>query len=382
MRKGRCLAVVALWAMGMVLAGGREWSNVRVIERELDGELVLETVSMREAWELRRLGVQFMDVTDTGRFAADVADKYYGIPTNCTHQSIVEPLFVEIDEHRMFEFDLRFSAHYNRFFNTPSGTRAAEWLAAEYTRVVERSGRSDATVRFFNHTFTQPSVIVTVEGSGPNSDEVVILGAHLDSVNWNAEVPELGRSPGAGDDGSGSTAMFAAFEILLNSGFRPSRRIEFHAYSGEEVGLLGSGEIAATYLAEGVKVASMVEFDEVAFQTTWAPPGVALIQDNTSPQLNEFLVSAIRTYTNVGNYSDYCGYGCSDFFSFTKAGYQASFPTQGASGPSVDGGAEAQWAPIRHTVDDSIDKLSFTFMAEFVRLALGYLVEVSLYVSY
>ena len=49
--------------------------------------------------------------------------------------------------------------------------------------ISESPGLSGASVRFVNHTWPQPSVIATIEGIGNNKDEVVIIGAHLDSVN-------------------------------------------------------------------------------------------------------------------------------------------------------------------------------------------------------
>ena len=63
----------------------------------------------------------------------------------------------------------------------------------------------------FPHSWVQNSIIVRLEDAnamdGVNSEEkgVVILGAHLDSVNWLN--PWWGRSPGADDDGSGTPSF-------------------------------------------------------------------------------------------------------------------------------------------------------------------------------
>jgi carboxypeptidase Q len=62
-------------------------------------------------------------------------------------------------------------------------------------------------------------------------DELVVLGAHLDS--W-----DLGT--GATDNGAGAGAVIEAARLLARSRARPRRTIRFVLFSGEEQGLLGS----------------------------------------------------------------------------------------------------------------------------------------------
>jgi len=62
-------------------------------------------------------------------------------------------------------------------------------------------------------------------------DEVVILGAHLDS--W-----DLGT--GSTDNGTGSMAVLEAARALVKSGVQPKRTIRFVLFTGEEEGLVGS----------------------------------------------------------------------------------------------------------------------------------------------
>ncbi len=66
---------------------------------------------------------------------------------------------------------------------------------------------------------------------GDKGDEVVVVGAHLDS--W-----DLGQ--GATDNGSGSAVVLEAARALAKSGVRPRRTIRFVLFTGEEQGLLGS----------------------------------------------------------------------------------------------------------------------------------------------
>jgi leucyl aminopeptidase len=78
------------------------------------------------------------------------------------------------------------------------GKKSAVWLHDQLLAL--GSKKHGYSVKYFEHAWGQNSVIARIEGSG-KYDDIVIMSAHLDSVNqWN---PYFGRSPGADDDGSG-----------------------------------------------------------------------------------------------------------------------------------------------------------------------------------
>ena len=81
----------------------------------------------------------------------------------------------------------------------------------------------------------------------------------MDSINLRD--PMNGRAPGADDDGTGAVNLIEGFRTLVAAGFRPSTPVEFHWYSGEEVGLLGSQAIASSYKNAGVVVKAFMELD-------------------------------------------------------------------------------------------------------------------------
>ena len=62
-------------------------------------------------------------------------------------------------------------------------------------------------------------------------DEVVMIGAHLDS--WHS-------GTGATDNGAGTTVAMEAMRIIAASGLKPRRTIRVALWTGEEQGLLGS----------------------------------------------------------------------------------------------------------------------------------------------
>src|SRR5215469_5800834 len=83
---------------------------------------------------------------------------------------------------------------------------------------------------FYDDANTQYDTIAEIPG-GDKKDEVVMLGAHLDSW-WSGT--------GATDNGAGTVVMMEAVRILKALGVKPRRTIRIGLWTGEEQGLLGS----------------------------------------------------------------------------------------------------------------------------------------------
>ena len=96
------------------------------------------------------------------------------------------------------------------------------------------------------------NVIGEVPGKGELADEIVILGAHLDS--W-----DLGT--GAIDDGSGVAIVTAAAKMILDSGEAPRRTIRVVLFANEEQGGWGSKQYARAHASELQNHVAAVEPD-------------------------------------------------------------------------------------------------------------------------
>lgn len=119
------------------------------------------------------------------------------------------------------------------------GVPAFVMIAEHYNTVMRALDRKQA-VRLRLHSdarFTTGqsgagyNVIAEIPGSGPQRDQIVMIGAHLDS--WHA-------GSGANDNGAGVATMLEAMRILKAVGARPNRTIRIGLWTGEEQGLLGS----------------------------------------------------------------------------------------------------------------------------------------------
>jgi hypothetical protein len=125
----------------------------------------------------------------------------------------------------------------------PSLVMAAEHYN-QLARAVERNQpvrlRVDVQARFTDDT-NQPghNTLAEIPGSG-KADEVVMLGAHMDS--WHT-------GTGASDNGAGVAVMMEAMRILKAVGAKPKRTIRVALWSGEEEGLIGSQAYVAQHFA-------------------------------------------------------------------------------------------------------------------------------------
>jgi hypothetical protein len=121
--------------------------------------------------------------------------------------------------------------HYNRIVR----------LATKGEKVVVEA---DTKTRFHDDDLKGYNVVAEIEGTDPNlKDEVVMLGAHLDS--WFA-------GTGATDNAAGSAAMMEAIRILKESGVKLRRTVRIALWSGEEQGIYGSRNyVQNTFMKNG-----------------------------------------------------------------------------------------------------------------------------------
>lgn len=269
------------------------------------------------------------------------------------------------------------SSFNTRYYNSPTGADSALWIKTKWTQLA--AGRSDVSVDFFNHTWLQPSVIMTIQGT-TNPSEVVILGGHQDSIRSGCSPStscQTLTAPGADDDASGIASITEVIRVAMANNYHPAKTVKFMAYAAEEPGLLGSKAIATNYQGNGVDVVGVLQLD----MTNYKAPStdIAMITDHTNASQNQFVRTLASTYLPTLTVVDtQCGYSCSDHASWDARGYAASFPFEAPMGSDN---------PFIHTANDTLansdpnadhalkfSKLAGAYMAE---LAKGTLVQAS-----
>ncbi|KAF2746358.1 leucine aminopeptidase 2 [Sporormia fimetaria CBS 119925] len=336
-------------------------------------------VTEEEKWALRRENINFFDITDTpdlgalNRMGANSVATTVTFPSKTAHNETVAPLLKELDKSRMRKHLEKFTSFHTRYYKSETGVESSAWLLEQVNKTLGETGASahGASAKAFPHPWGQSSIIATIPGKSNNT---IVIGAHQDSINLF--FPSFLAAPGADDDGSGTVTILEALRVLLHSdeilNGEAENTVEFHWYSAEEGGLLGSQAIFLSYEKEGREVKAMLQQDMTGFiQKTLdagQPESVGVITDFVDPGLTEFIKKVITTYCDIPYVLTKCGYACSDHASASKAGYPSAFVIE----------SDFKFSNNHiHTTEDKIEYLSFDHMLQHAKLTLGLAYELA-----
>ncbi|PWF44984.1 M20/M25/M40 family metallo-hydrolase [Massilia glaciei] len=280
------------------------------------------------------------------------------------NQAVVAPMLAQMHEDRLAQTIVTLSAFVNRYYSSAHGAAASDWLKKTWAEL--GAGRDDISVEQFAHDgYKQQSVIATIRGS-ERGDEVLVLGAHLDSINIGGN-RETSLAPGADDDASGVAGLTEVLRVMVASGYRPRRTIKLMGYAAEEVGLRGSQDIARDFKKRGVNVLGVLQLDMINYKGSTAD--ITIFTDYTDSLQNAFLGRLIQAYLPALTVStDKCGYACSDHASWNAQGYAASMPFESSM---------RQDNPHIHTIRDTFASSGnqAAHALKFTRLAAAFAVE-------
>jgi Zn-dependent M28 family amino/carboxypeptidase len=179
----------------------------------------------------------------------------------------------------------------------------------------------------------RPKNVVAEVRGGEKPDEIVLLGAHLDS--W-----ELGT--GALDNGV-NCALVIEVARALAAGPRPRRTVRLVLFTGEELGLLGSRGYVASHRDEMDRHVAAIVHDIGDGRITG-------YYDNGRPELAAFLSAVLEPVAAWGSnrLSDEALLG-TDNFDFLLEGV-----------PNLVANQEAErYLPDYHAESDTFDKVDF-----------------------
>lgn len=241
-----------------------------------------------------------MDITETQDLGANHVSGQASVtfPKKCIKQDEVAELASSLDKDNLHANLQKLTSFYTRYYKSDYGLQSSDWVLEKVRSIIKEAG-AEGTVyaESFPHTWKQHSVIATIPGE---SNTTVVIGAHQDSINlW---LPSLLAAPGADDDGSGTVTILEVFKALLGSkdivDGKATNTIEFHWYSAEEGGLLGSQAIFRSYEKEGRDVKAMLQQDMTGYvQKTLdagEPESVGVIMDYVDPGLTAFIKTVVE----------------------------------------------------------------------------------------
>lgn len=294
----------------------------------------------------------------------------YDYPLSIKHDTKVKDFIKEIDDKLMYDNLAKFSSFYSRYYKSESGVESAEWLEEQLLKVAEPVKDKVKVKRVHHNGWDQFSLIVSIPGE---VDSKVIVGAHQDSANLI--MPTLMKAPGADDDGSGTVTVLEAYRILMSDyikgDFKPYQTLEFHFYSAEEGGLLGSFDVYNKYYEANETVIGLLQQDMTGYTGNMEPDDIhmGLIGDYTSPGLNTFIKMVIDNYCSIPYHETECGYACSDHASAIEHGFPASFVIESEMKLT---------SKYIHSVYDTIDRIDWDHVKEHAKLTIGFAYELSM----
>jgi hypothetical protein len=164
------------------------------------------------------------------------------------------------------------------------------------------------------------NVVGIVPGSDPKlRDQAIVVGAHYDHLGYGGEhslAPDRYGEihPGADDNASGTAAVIALARAFTQAGSR--RTLVFAAFSGEELGLLGSAHYVKNPPWPLAKTTAMLNMDMIG---RLRDEKIYIMGVDTAAEFRPLIAEALAGSDLQASYSG-DGYGPSDHTSFYASG--------------------------------------------------------------
>ena len=212
-------------------------------------------------------------------------------------------------------------------------------IAPEHQQLIQRLlfAAKHVHIRIDVQNTVTPGTVVSsnVVGEIPGADypnEVVILGAHLDS--W-----DLGT--GSVDDGVGVACVLGAADAILSQQVRARRTIRIVLFTGEEQGLLGSLAYVRAHKAEAKNM-------ECAFVLDWGTGPIIKLPLAGHDELESAFKHFSQVVADLGEFQvDHTYLSFTDGYAFTLAGIPGIAPLQDSP----------NYVQIGHSAADTLDKV-------------------------
>lgn len=266
----------------------------------------------------------------------------------------------------------------DRYYKSENGYQASLYLEKHLNGLISKIAsdpvRRLCSVRLFEHEWRQPSVIFKIESPTATSNNgVIIIGCHIDSINFRF----YENAPGVDDNLSGVVTVMQSIRHLLraieNNAIDIHNPIEFHFYSAEEVGSIGSTQVLRRYREENLDVIAMLQQDMTGYTAKTLEKGqpehFGIITDYVSESLMQFTKAIIDNYCSIPFVETECGKICSDHISALMYGYPSVYVLESTVELSN---------PYIHSADDTIDKIDFHHVKEHVKLVLAFTAELTI----
>jgi hypothetical protein len=282
-----------------------------------------------------------------------VFDVYAPDPEHVDRSPWVADLVALVSHDRVVATLERLASFPTRHSTSRHFTEAATWAEAQ----LQASGFVTRREQITLGARTCLNVVAEKPGHGPGARELVIVTAHLDSINANGGA--TARAPGADDNASGSTGVLEIGAALKDHQAVHDLRLILFGF--EEQGLHGSRQhVARLSGEERTRIRAVVNMDMIATLNT-PTPAVLLEGAPVSQAVIDGLAAAAAAHTTLTvqtsiNAAD------SDHVPFIEAGLPAVLTIEGADRTNAN----------VHSERDTLAQIDYGLMLEILRMNVAY----------
>jgi Zn-dependent M28 family amino/carboxypeptidase len=256
-----------------------------------------------------------------------------------------------------FETELKQLVAFPTRFSTSAHYAAAAKLAQ--TRLKELGFQTRLQTITVNGS-SSFNVIADKAGQGPTPRGVVIVGAHLDSINLSGG--PTAPAPGADDDGSGSAGVLSIARAFKDHAAIHDLRLVL--FGGEEQGLFGSQQyVASLSSAQRKRIRAVVHMDMIATLNT-TQPTVLLEGAALSQSVIDGLADAAATYSALKVQTSLHPFN-SDHVSFLDAKIPAVLTIEGTDDANHH----------IHSANDTLAHVNFDLALAVLRMNLAFVAQ-------
>jgi Peptidase family M28 len=201
------------------------------------------------------------------------------------------------------------------------------------------------------------NVIADKRGGAAGARKVVLVTAHLDSINLQGG--PSASAPGADDNGSGSAGLLEIARVFRD---HPSKHdLRFILFGGEEEGLFGSKHyVAKLSVSERARIQAVVNMDMIGSLNT-STRSVLLEGATLSQRVINGLKEAAATYTHLSVETSLNPFA-SDHVPFINTGIPAVLTIEGADNANSR----------IHSANDTIDHVKSDLAVEILRMNVAF----------
>jgi Zn-dependent M28 family amino/carboxypeptidase len=238
---------------------------------------------------------------------------------------------------------------------SPHYLAAAAWARDQLTALGYKRIRSEPIMLGADRSL---NVVAENLGQGAGVRSVVVVTAHLDSIN----IPDgvSAPAPGADDNGSGSAGLIEIARVF--AGHAALDDLRFVLFGGEEQSLRGSMQhVAALTAAERQRIKAVVNMDMIASINTGSALTVLLEGGQVSRHVIAGLDAAAANYTSLAVQKSFSP-ARSDHVPFIIAGIPAVLTVEGTAKENRN----------VHKALDTLDHINYDLLLEILRMNVAF----------